>query len=408
MLTSFFPFAHGEEFLETEIEYLTKYFDQIHIFPKNFDKNRRPLPPKVQISHLFFSNKILKKFTILRKSLFSSMFWIEFFNHPFNYIKWKPLKHLIFMTGESKKNLNKFSSYIQKNGLEEALFYSYWCDHSPLILMLLKKKHPKITIISRAHGGDLYHERMPAGTKFLRQRLLSNLDYVFTISNHGRDYLLSNYTLKSSKIIVSRLGVNPSKKKTSPSSTEEFFSVVSCSFLTPVKRINLLIKALAIVAKRLPEVKFNWSHLGDGPLRNELEQHAKESFPSNVSFCFYGYIKNKKITEFYYKNSIDLFINLSVSEGLPVSMMEAQSCGLPILATNVGGVSEIVNSSNGYLLPKEITPEVIADKMISIKSNTKELNQKKISAYHHWEQHFNALKNYESFAQKISRLRSQS
>ena len=50
-------------------------------------------------------------------------------------------------------------------------------------------------------------------------------------------------------------------------------------------------------------------------------------------------------------NDFDLFVNMSLSEGIPVSIMEAISFGIPIIATNVGGNAEIVNDETGVLIP---------------------------------------------------------
>ena len=54
---------------------------------------------------------------------------------------------------------------------------------------------------------------------------------------------------------------------------------------------------------------------------------------------------------------LDGLINVSESEGLPVSMMEAQMAGLPVIGTDVGGVSEIVRPDTGILLPKDFTQD---------------------------------------------------
>lgn len=53
-------------------------------------------------------------------------------------------------------------------------------------------------------------------------------------------------------------------------------------------------------------------------------------------------------------NDFDLFVNMSLSEGIPVSIMEAISFGIPIIATNVGGNAEIVNDETGVLIPVNI------------------------------------------------------
>ena len=71
---------------------------------------------------------------------------------------------------------------------------------------------------------------------------------------------------------------------------------------------------------------------------------------TDVQFQFLGNVDNKKIADIYRKEDVDFFINMSDSEGIPVSIMEAFSSGIPAIARNVGGISEIVNNTNGFLL----------------------------------------------------------
>ena len=83
---------------------------------------------------------------------------------------------------------------------------------------------------------------------------------------------------------------------------------------------------------------------------------------------------NFEILDFYKNNYIDLFINLSYSEGIPVSIMEAMSYSIPTLATNVGGVSELVNEDNGVLVERDsIAEEITSDILKFIKLDTKTL-----------------------------------
>jgi glycosyltransferase involved in cell wall biosynthesis len=58
--------------------------------------------------------------------------------------------------------------------------------------------------------------------------------------------------------------------------------------------------------------------------------------------------------DFYTEQPFDLFVNVSASEGVPFSIMEAFSVGIPVMATNVGGTGEIVNEQVGMLLPSDI------------------------------------------------------
>ena len=99
--------------------------------------------------------------------------------------------------------------------------------------------------------------------------------------------------------------------------------------------------------------------LGDGPLMKSLIDFCKRNFKNNIDYNFLGRISNLELFSYYKDNYIDLFMNLSSSEGIPVSIMEAMSFGIPVIATNVGGTAEIVNIDNGYLLsPNPLLEEV--------------------------------------------------
>ena len=102
---------------------------------------------------------------------------------------------------------------------------------------------------------------------------------------------------------------------------------------------------------------------------------------------------------FYTSNPVDIFINTSADEGIPVSIMEALSFGIPIIATRVGGVNEIVDDKiNGFLLPSDPEPAMIAEKITEfyfLPDYKKEEMQR--YAREKWEKNFNAEKNYQEF-----------
>ena len=132
---------------------------------------------------------------------------------------------------------------------------------------------------------------------------------------------------------------------------------------------------------------------------------ASETLGENVNAVFEGRVENRKVLEFYRNNAINLFINLSDSEGIPVSIMEAMSFGIPCIATNVGGTSEIVvNGINGYLIDDE-DDEYIAGKVDSIATmNAEDYRQLRDAARNTWEQKFNAKKNYRVFIEEIKNI----
>ena len=73
-----------------------------------------------------------------------------------------------------------------------------------------------------------------------------------------------------------------------------------------------------------------------------------ENKSKNLNVILTGYISNSDVKQLYMMNDFDLFVNMSLSEGIPVSIMEAISFGIPIIATNVGGNAEIVNDETQY------------------------------------------------------------
>ena len=94
-------------------------------------------------------------------------------------------------------------------------------------------------------------------------------------------------------------------------------------------------------------------------LFDKLFELAKSNLKGNVDFEFTGNISNLEVIQFYKNNYVDLFLNLSSSEGIPYTFMEANSFSIPVIAPNIGGVSEIVTNKNGYLLSDNPTPNML-------------------------------------------------
>ena len=114
-----------------------------------------------------------------------------------------------------------------------------------------------------------------------------------------------------------------------------------------------------------------------------------------------GNLENTEVFNFYKDNQIDVFINTSSSEGIPVSIMEAQSFGVPVIATDVGGTKEIVNSKNGFFLSSNPSNDEIASAIIDAANNNDKWTQKRIHSYNSWKEKYNAEENYSIFAKKL-------
>ena len=178
------------------------------------------------------------------------------------------------------------------------------------------------------------------------------------------------------------------------------YLIVSCSNLIPVKNVHLIADAL----KQITSIKIKWIHFGDGVEKDRIINISND-FPENIKFEMKGSVRNNDIISFYKTNAPDLFINVSSSEGIPVSIMEAMSFGIPVIATNVGGTSEIVNNKNGFLLESNFC---ITDLVDIIKSfynkNLIEFKNLQEQSFETWKNNFNAADNFSKFVKTIQDL----
>ena len=100
-------------------------------------------------------------------------------------------------------------------------------------------------------------------------------------------------------------------------------------------------------------------HYGDGPQLEEAR--AACSLLTHSTAKFAGALPNDALLGEYAAKHFDVFVNVSSSEGLPLSIMEACGFGIPVIATDVGGTHEIVSDGvNGFLLPSDCGPEDVA------------------------------------------------
>ena len=117
--------------------------------------------------------------------------------------------------------------------------------------------------------------------------------------------------------------------------------------------------------------------------------------PVNLKCHLTGYLPS--VYDYYRENPVDVFINTSSSEGIPVSVMEAESCGIPVIATNVGGNPEIVTQDCGILIPASPTTTDIGEAILSLVSQNEHYLSLKTGARNKWETMFNAEKNFSRF-----------
>jgi colanic acid/amylovoran biosynthesis glycosyltransferase len=412
--TGTYPYSAVEEsFLDTEIPYLSSAYDIVTILPRTLpsetERTERTFPKNVYVDNSLLSQqdtlidrRLYKLHTILL-AITSRYFYSEILKNPWTITNITALKRITGYLSEALRTWKWTQEYAKRNDicLSKTVFYTHWLGAATMGIGMAKKEHPEIRLVSRAHGGDLYEERHDPPYIPYRYETFTFLDRLYLISAHGYNYLTHKYPHSQSKFEVARLGVEDPGFITE-TSQDGTFRVVSCSYIVPVKRIDLLIQGLNELGQKHPEGTFEWVHIGYGPLKEKMEDIAKKCFPKNISFHFVGYVTNPEVISFYQNNCVDVFINVSSSEGIPVSIMEAQSCGIPVIATAVGGNPEIVSNDVGILLSKNPTPQEIADAIWILKEDSSRLELLKKNSKSNWNKMYNAKKNYQTFSSKLN------
>jgi len=399
-----FPYESGETFLESEIPFAvanTKNLFIIPLYAKDRSSNRIINIDNVQIINEILSVGTLETLIGALRAFFAPIVWREFrYLVVEKKLSYKNLKKIINIYRLSWIKYLKAKKWIEQQKITgDTVIYSYWLDTGAVVASMLKTKLNNAVAISRAHGFDLYLERNDGYIPFQRYKL-SQLDYVFPISEQGTNYLNEQYPKAFEKIITQRLGTNNHGGRIADS--DSLFQIASCSNLVALKRVDKILEALS----KITDIKIEWHHFGDGSERTKLQELAINVLKSNVRFYFHGNVANAELMKWYKGHSIDIFINVSEAEGLPVSIMEAMSFGIPAIATNVGGTSEIVSDGiNGSLLDKEFTVDELVNNIRQFylmdidKKNLYRKNARKT-----WETSFNAKRNYSLFYERLATI----
>lgn len=392
LFTSEFPFGNNETFVKNEILVLSEKFQNIYLVPNTKPKapNKASLPSNVNVIELFEMKSSFKKKLSL---MFLNSYFIitcllnEVLKSRQKLLALKNLKNNFHLLVSLLFKAEMLKAKIQSNN---CVFYTFWFSTDATLLSILSKKKIINGYFSRAHGFDLYEDNGKENYIPFRNFQLSLVNTVFCVSKVGMKYLADLYPQFSQKIKSSYLGVFDNGANIGPGDDE--IVIVSCSNIVPVKRLNLIVDALKSV-----RINVKWVHFGSGYLKQKLDDEIA-LLPNNIKVEMRGQVENEEIINFYQNNSVSVLLNTSISEGLPVSMMESISFGIPIIATNVGGVSEIVNEQTGVLLDVNFQSKQLADLLNDF--NNSKLNsvefRKKIKQFYC--DKFSAKVNYQEFA----------
>lgn len=181
------------------------------------------------------------------------------------------------------------------------------------------------------------------------------------ICDKVKQSLIQEYRLKPNEVELVYNGVD-TKIFTPEHKENKEITFISVGTLYKIKNHALLIDAFKILHKNNPESKL--IIVGDGELREELINRTKE-YGLEKSVLFEGNQSNVA----KYLHLSDIYCCTSEVEGLPISVLEAMACGLPVITTPAGGVVDIIkDGENGYIINNH--PNDIAEKMETLLLNS--------------------------------------
>ena len=392
LLTTTWPYDGGETFLSEEANHLSMAFSSVDVFPLSASNlQMRMVPSNFTIHNPAIKGNLKNRGYLLWHGIFSTAPILFALKDFFKEKAYKPGKIWNFFTAL----LTFRAAYptLSRFGVTSAdIVYSYWGDKWSLALPFIKCKCGCKTI-ARFHGSDLYEEAKGGYIPF-RERLFQSLDKAFPISDNGARYIAKNYSkFFNGCISVARLGVNASSPN--PDEGSDTLSIISCSNAIPLKRVELIAEALLKA-----DFPVDWTHIGSGPTLEKINVIVK-SMPKNVTVCLLGQINNSEVRRIYATQHFDMFINVSTTEGVPVSIMEALAAGIPVIATDVGGTKEIVNSDNGEVINVSITPEGLRQVLFKYYNKKNSLNSLRKNSIKLWNLRCNSVMNYNQFISQI-------
>lgn len=417
LMTDRYPFNNSEPFIENEIGIASTYFEQIYILPCGLMVNTdtcREVPDNVTIIPPACADDIYKSKPSMSKKirwgiqnllfwymkcLVTPLFWSELIDLIKNKRGSIPRILKIFRTlAPALRNVKYYKKKLAGTHFTDVYVYSYWIEPTILFANKIIPSGKIKKCICRTHRWDLYSEENPLNYLAFQRKIIEFVDKLYVISENGICYLKKKYPDLVRKMRISRLGtknqgLNPKEQ------IDNILVVVSCSNIIPVKRVDLLIDSLSALDRGK---KVKWIHFGTGQYEQKIKKYAKEKLSGKVIYDFRGQVSNTEIMQFYKENHVDIFINVSSSEGIPVSIMEAISFGIPVIATDVGGTSEIVShESNGYLIAKDFEIDTLTEYIEKFRNDVIDTERIRKTSRLIWERKVFGDKNYNEFYENV-------
>jgi len=254
-----------------------------------------------------------------------------------------------------------------------------------------------IKLVSTQHGLPESHVDKP-GTN-LRIKTATNfwmLSKFFTtvaVSKDIRNVLISRFGFRKERVEVIHNGIELPPCTSVSGDKPGAFVIGSSGRFFPVKDYPLMVEiAQAFAVSGIEDIRFELA--GEGPELPRLEALVK-SYGLNAGFTFKGHLDD--MDHFY--RGLDIYLNTSLHEGIPMTILEALAHGLPVIAPAVGGIVEIIDDGKEGFLVASRRPNDFADKCLFLKNNHGERKRMELAAREKVERVFSAERMADSYNQ---------
>lgn len=266
-------------------------------------------------------------------------------------------------------SLKTFLETVKSNDLIHVHGHPYL---SSLLAAKIAKRYGKPLVLTQHNTFIEYNNIWDTAEKLndltVGKQVLKEPDKIIVVSNATRNYVLS-LGANPEKIEVLHNGVDLDRFKPLSGVKEEMrkklgvpedsFVMLTVRRLVYKNGIDTLLASAEIAVKKNSKLVF--VVVGKGPDFEEVKERIAQ-LGMQRHFRLTGFVSDNDLP-FYY-NAADLFALPSKSgEGLPLVALEAMACGLPVVATNVGGISEVMNEDYGKLVPPNM-PDSLAEAVV--------------------------------------------
>lgn len=350
VLLNTFPFGEGEEFFAYELPYLTEEF-RVTLAPRQHRGPRRELPDDVAVKVQQPAGLAPLRPTVRAARDTAKEILQVIRAQDGNGARIRRLQRLLEHARGGLRAAKALRAFQHDRRFAEGdVILSYWGNLSAVALSWGTRPYAV-----RLGGYDLYLDRNRDEYRPFQRTLLRRASVILAPSQHARDYLVQRYPEVRERLMVSRRGV-PRQDQLALHSDDGILRLLSISTISGLKRPELIAHAVRLATNEGIDV--HWTHVGDGLRFEELRDLVAELGITGLTDLI-GRVGPGESGVFPLLRSrpFDLMVNASTSEGLPSSLQEALSFGIPVMATDVGGNTEIVQASDGVLLPPNPQPE---------------------------------------------------